>query len=198
MRHPGFHIASYQHPMEKLTAEQLEDIPMCTALRLSSGHRVSMVEHLLAALAGMGIFNAAIHVLGAELPILDGSASPWVEKIKQAGIVELADPQKALRLPLLWNCRMATALIAAHQARFRDCRSAPASRLHTAVLGLIRPHISAGQPTDFSATTGSSTYLWLPQGLGAAEATKQSPWGITREHCCVHSHWSSSRPRAAI
>ena len=87
--------------MEKITAEHLEDIPMCTALRLSSGHRVSMVEHLLAALAGVGVFNAAIRVLGAELPILDGSASPWVEKINQAGIVELAAPQKSLCLPAL-------------------------------------------------------------------------------------------------
>ena len=97
----GFHIASHLHPFEKLNAEQLEDIPMCTALRLSCGHRVSMVEHLLAALAGMGVFNAAIRVLGTELPILDGSASPWVERLTQAGIVELAEPQKGLCLPAL-------------------------------------------------------------------------------------------------
>ena len=97
----GFHIASHNTEMEKITASQLESTPMCTSLKLRNGHRVSMVEHLLAALAGSGIFNAAIRVMGTELPILDGSAGPWVDGLLQAGIVELAEPQRALCLPEL-------------------------------------------------------------------------------------------------
>jgi UDP-3-O-[3-hydroxymyristoyl] N-acetylglucosamine deacetylase len=55
--------------------------------------QVRTVEHLLAALAGMGVDNARIEVDGAELPLLDGSALPWVKAIAQAGVVA----QSALR-----------------------------------------------------------------------------------------------------
>jgi UDP-3-O-[3-hydroxymyristoyl] N-acetylglucosamine deacetylase len=49
--------------------------------------RVRTVEHLLAALAGMGVENARIEIDGNEVPLLDGSAQVWVEAIAQAGIV---------------------------------------------------------------------------------------------------------------
>jgi UDP-3-O-[3-hydroxymyristoyl] N-acetylglucosamine deacetylase len=49
---------------------------------------IRTVEHLLGALWGMGIDNVGIRVEGEEIPIGDGSALPWVELIKQAGIVE--------------------------------------------------------------------------------------------------------------
>jgi len=48
---------------------------------------VRTVEHLLAALAGMGIDNARIEIDGAEVPLLDGSALGWVEAIAQAGVL---------------------------------------------------------------------------------------------------------------
>lgn len=48
---------------------------------------VRTVEHLLAALSGMGIDNAQIELNAAEVPLLDGSALPWVEAIEQAGTV---------------------------------------------------------------------------------------------------------------
>jgi UDP-3-O-[3-hydroxymyristoyl] N-acetylglucosamine deacetylase len=48
---------------------------------------VRTVEHLLAALSGMGVDNARIEVDGPELPLLDGSALGWVEAIAQAGVV---------------------------------------------------------------------------------------------------------------
>lgn len=48
---------------------------------------VRTVEHLLAALAGMGVDNARIEIDGAELPLLDGSAQGWVTAIEQAGIL---------------------------------------------------------------------------------------------------------------
>lgn len=57
------------------------------ATTLSDGEaRVSTVEHILAALAGMGVDNAQVHVVGGEMPIMDGSAAPLVELILQAGI----------------------------------------------------------------------------------------------------------------
>ena len=51
-----------------------------------NGASVRTVEHLLAALAGLGIDAARIEVDGAELPLLDGSARVWVDKLIQAGI----------------------------------------------------------------------------------------------------------------
>ncbi|WP_088891000.1 UDP-3-O-acyl-N-acetylglucosamine deacetylase [Leptolyngbya ohadii] len=51
---------------------------------------VRTVEHLLAALSGMGIDNAAIELDALEVPLLDGSALPWVEAIEQSGIVAQA------------------------------------------------------------------------------------------------------------
>ena len=60
-----------------------------TQLATTLGHgrvSVSTVEHLLAALQGLGIDNATVEVNGPEVPILDGSAAPFVEAIKEVGI----------------------------------------------------------------------------------------------------------------
>ncbi|MBW4660534.1 MAG: UDP-3-O-acyl-N-acetylglucosamine deacetylase [Drouetiella hepatica Uher 2000/2452] len=63
---------------------------------------VRTVEHLLAALAGLGIDNAQIEINGAEVPLLDGSALGWVEAIAQAGIqLQASDrPQFVLSEPI--------------------------------------------------------------------------------------------------
>ena len=50
--------------------------------------KVSTVEHVLAALVGMGVDNCLIEVNGPEIPIIDGSSGPFVDKIVEAGIVE--------------------------------------------------------------------------------------------------------------
>ena len=62
--------------------------PLCTALQLPTG-LVRTVEHLLAALAGVGISDAQIHVDGQEIPLLDGSALPWVEAVASVGLQPL-------------------------------------------------------------------------------------------------------------
>ena len=59
---------------------------------------VSTVEHLLAAIRGLGIDNLRIDVHGGELPIMDGSAAPFVMLFKNAGIKELQAPRKVLRI----------------------------------------------------------------------------------------------------
>lgn len=55
--------------------------------------KVRTVEHLLAALMGMGIDNACIEIDGAEVPLLDGSAQIWTEAIAQTGVVAQAEPR---------------------------------------------------------------------------------------------------------
>ncbi|NJL36063.1 MAG: UDP-3-O-acyl-N-acetylglucosamine deacetylase [Leptolyngbyaceae cyanobacterium RM2_2_4] len=59
---------------------------------------VRTVEHLLAALAGMGVDNARIEIDGAEVPLLDGSAREWVEAIAQSGLVAQSAPRPVYTL----------------------------------------------------------------------------------------------------
>jgi UDP-3-O-[3-hydroxymyristoyl] N-acetylglucosamine deacetylase len=71
--------------------------------RLSSslekdGARVSTVEHLMSALAGLGIDNLHVDVAGPELPIMDGSAAPFVFLLQSAGIEEQAARKRYLRI----------------------------------------------------------------------------------------------------
>jgi len=60
--------------------------------------RISTVEHLLSALAGLGIDNAYIDVSAPEVPIMDGSAAPFVFLIQSAGIDEQDAPKKFIRI----------------------------------------------------------------------------------------------------
>lgn len=66
------------------------------------GWRVSTVEHLLSALLGLGVDNAEIAVFGPELPVLDGSAAPFVRLILGTGLLEQGRPRRllALRAPV--------------------------------------------------------------------------------------------------
>jgi len=73
------------------------DTRMCSALE-ANGTRVATVEHLMSALAGLGIDNLYIDLDAAEIPILDGSASPFVYLIQSAGIVEQEAPRRFIRI----------------------------------------------------------------------------------------------------
>ncbi len=59
--------------------------PLCTALQSDDGVLVRTVEHLLAALSALRIDNALVEIDAEELPIFDGSAAPWVERINAVG-----------------------------------------------------------------------------------------------------------------
>lgn len=71
--------------------------------RLSStlehdGVRVATIEHLMSALAGLGVDNVYVDLNASEVPILDGSAGPFVYLLQTAGIVEQAVPKKFIRI----------------------------------------------------------------------------------------------------
>ena len=69
------------------------------ATSLSNGRdEISTIEHLMSALSGLGIDNATVEVNAAELPIMDGSAAPFVFLIQSAGILEQDAPKKFLRV----------------------------------------------------------------------------------------------------
>lgn len=79
-------------------AKSVRDTMLCTCLVNEDNVRISTVEHLNAALAGLGIDNLIIEVDAAEIPIMDGSASPFVFLLLDAGIEELNSAKKFLRL----------------------------------------------------------------------------------------------------
>ncbi len=71
--------------------------PLCTTL-VEDGVVISTVEHLMAALAGMEIDDVVVEIDGPEVPIMDGSAAPFVFLVECAGAVELAQPRRAIRV----------------------------------------------------------------------------------------------------
>jgi UDP-3-O-[3-hydroxymyristoyl] N-acetylglucosamine deacetylase len=77
-------------------AEHVANTRRATCLAVGPA-RVDTVEHILSALHGLGIDNVEIEIDGPELPILDGSALPWVEALLDAGIVELGDDVVPIR-----------------------------------------------------------------------------------------------------
>ncbi|MSP85986.1 MAG: UDP-3-O-acyl-N-acetylglucosamine deacetylase [Methylotenera sp.] len=75
----------------------VQDTRMCTALE-AHGARVATVEHIMSALAGLGIDNISIEVNASEIPIMDGSSGPFVFLLQEAGIVEQAVAKKFIRV----------------------------------------------------------------------------------------------------
>lgn len=78
-------------------AEYVGDTTFCTSL-VKDGARVGTVEHLLSAMAGLGIDNAIIDVSAPEVPIMDGSAGPFVFLIQSAGIKEQAVTKRFIKI----------------------------------------------------------------------------------------------------
>lgn len=72
--------------------------PLCTKLENAAGTTVSTVEHVMAALAGCGVHNALVEIDGPEVPILDGSAAPFVRGIMQRGLRALNAPVRAFEV----------------------------------------------------------------------------------------------------
>ena len=71
---------------------------LSTVIGNRHGVTVATVEHLMAALAGMGVDNAVIALDGPEIPAMDGSAAPFVELIERAGIRDQGAPRRAIRV----------------------------------------------------------------------------------------------------
>lgn len=78
-------------------AENVGDTTLNTCL-IKEGVRVSTVEHLLSAFAGLGIDNAYVDLTAPEVPIMDGSAGPFVFLLQSAGIVTQEAPKRFIRI----------------------------------------------------------------------------------------------------
>ncbi len=76
-----------KYPLTKAVVENITDTRFATTIGYN-GNSVHTIEHLMAALSGMGIDNAVIEVDNVEVPIMDGSAAPFVSLLKEAGFKE--------------------------------------------------------------------------------------------------------------
>lgn len=85
------------HPEVEASVHNIHDTLLATSLGFN-GAAVKTVEHLLSAMAGCGIDNAIIEVSGDEIPIMDGSAAPFVRGIEVVGLVDQEVPKRMLRI----------------------------------------------------------------------------------------------------
>jgi UDP-3-O-[3-hydroxymyristoyl] N-acetylglucosamine deacetylase len=87
----GFNLieANYQNVVEPV---------LCTKIKNKNGTTVSTVEHLMAAFFGEGIDNALVEIDASEVPILDGSASEFVDAIRSVGVKEQNQPRKFINV----------------------------------------------------------------------------------------------------
>ena len=80
--------ANYQNVVEPI---------LCTKIKNNNGTTISTVEHLMAAFFGEGIDNALVEIDAPEIPILDGSASEFVEAIRSVGVKELKESRRFIK-----------------------------------------------------------------------------------------------------
>lgn len=82
----------------KCTPEAVRDTQLCTALVNLDGVRISTVEHLTAALSALGVDNLYIDVNAPELPVMDGSAQPFIYLFQSVGVQELTALKKFIHI----------------------------------------------------------------------------------------------------
>ncbi|MFA6985725.1 MAG: UDP-3-O-acyl-N-acetylglucosamine deacetylase [Arenimonas sp.] len=93
-----FRRTDFARPIEiKAQAELVGDTSLCTAL-VQGDVAVKTIEHLLSAMAGLGIDNAYVDLSTAEVPIMDGSAGPFVFLLQSAGIEEQNKAKRFIRI----------------------------------------------------------------------------------------------------
>lgn len=134
-----------QAPEIPATVAAVHQTQLSTELE-REGAGIRTVEHLLAALTGMGIDNARIEVDGPEVPLLDGSAREWVVAIEAAGLVYQGEPRVDLRITQPVWIHQGDAFVAALPAE--------------------TPRLTYGIDFDLAAI-GNQWHSWAP---GAGEA----------------------------
>ncbi len=84
--------------MIRALATEVGATDLCTGLGDPAGDHVATVEHLMAALSAMGIDNVSIEIDGPEVPIMDGSATAFVEGFRRVGIAQLSEKRRYIRI----------------------------------------------------------------------------------------------------
>lgn len=112
------------HGRDRLIEAKLASVTateLCTVIGEHSSGAIATIEHLMSALCGVGIDNVLVEIDGAEVPILDGSATPFVEAIDQVGLARSRAPRKFLKVlkPVRVQRGIATAELLPNENGFR-------------------------------------------------------------------------------
>lgn len=78
--------------------DRVADTQLCSVIANEDGISVGTIEHLMSALRGMNVDNVRIELDGAEVPVMDGSAMPFVKLIEEAGVEAQSAPRKVIRI----------------------------------------------------------------------------------------------------
>jgi len=107
-------------PFIPALVEKVQKVERATTIA-EGGVNVHTVEHVISALAGMGVDNAIIEMDANEPPIVDGSSQPFVELIKKAGLLEQKEPRRVfeIREPIYQETRDGTILTIVPDKKFR-------------------------------------------------------------------------------
>lgn len=132
-------------------AANVVETARCTVLGDGKSASVSTVEHLLSALAGLGVTDCIAAVDGPELPIGDGSAAIWTDAIQSVGIVKLADAPAVSPLP-------APVIVTGRGGAF--IAAYPSDSLRLTVAAVFEQHPLVGtQVARFEAASGADGYI---------------------------------------
>jgi len=85
-------------PLIQARYDQVTDLRLCTTVAAGEGVSVGTVEHLMAALSGMGVDNVLIDIDGPEVPVMDGSSAPFVFLIECADLIDQVAPRRYLKI----------------------------------------------------------------------------------------------------
>ena len=87
-----------EHRLIPALWSSVSETDLCTKISNDAGIGVATIEHMMAALAALEIDNVLIQIDGPELPVMDGSAEPFIKLIMQAGIQEQTQPRRIMRI----------------------------------------------------------------------------------------------------
>ena len=104
------------HPMVEALFHRVVDTTLATSIACN-GCKVSTIEHLMAAFYGLGIDNAVVELNGPEVPIMDGSAAPFVFLIKSAGIREQKEPKSFIVIKKPFRVSDGTRSVSIHPSK---------------------------------------------------------------------------------
>ena len=105
------------NPLVRARWDYVSDTTLSTRLKNEDGTMVSTVEHLMAALAGCGVTNALIELDSEEVPILDGSAAPFVKGILEVGLNNISSLSRIIKIikPVIFKSEFGWARLSPHQ-----------------------------------------------------------------------------------
>ena len=124
------------------SGDLVTETTLCTGLTCE-GAKVQTVEHLMSALAGLGVDNLYVDLSAAEVPIMDGSSGPFVFLLQSAGVVEQGAPKRFIRIKRPVEVREGDKI-----ARFR--RSTASGCLHHRLQPPVDPSSQSTAEVEFS------------------------------------------------